>query len=78
LAAIAGERAGELMGADVVAAGGPMAELELVDGVPVPGGAPEAEMLRFSDSGFPPERILIVQSMPMMVMLIYGVVQPAE
>ncbi len=78
LAAIAGERAGELMGEDVVAAGGPVAELELVDGVPVPGGAPEAEMVRFSDSGFPPERILIVQSMPMMVILMYGVAQPAE
>lgn len=78
LAAISRERAGELIGPDVTAAGGPVAEINVVDGLPFPGAAPQAEMLRFSDSGFPPERILIVQSLPIMLLLIYGVMQPAE
>lgn len=78
LAAISRERAGELIGPDVTAAGGPVAEISMADGLPFPGGAPEAEMLRFSDSGFPPQRILIVQSLPVAVILIFGVMQPAE
>jgi hypothetical protein len=77
LADIARAGADELIGGEVEAAGGPIAEVVTEEGGPATADF-QAQVLRFASLGFPPDRILLVQLMPRITMLIYGEIQHME
>lgn len=74
LAEIARGQASDLLGGDVVFAGGSLAEIRMEDGMAADIGD-QATYLRASRGGFPPDAVLMVQVMPVFASLTLTVSQ---
>lgn len=74
LSDIARDRAAEILGADVVIAGGRMNEIRMADGIPE-GIGDSTTYLRASTGGFPPDAVIMVQVMPVFASLTLSVTQ---